>query len=122
MPIRDLILLSPLLLIAGVCTVAFFRRKSFVDILRDMPNEIQMVDRIYSDGIQEGKGIIIEVNSSWDFLMSNPRKLKFYRFDDIKESWNKIPICTISPKDEFSNLNLVNFNLSQIQTLNQENK
>jgi hypothetical protein len=122
MPIMDLILLSLLLLIVGVYTVAFFRRKSFVNILRDMPNELQMVDQIYSEGIQGGQGIIVEVNSSWDYLMSNPRKLKFYRFSDIKESWNKIPVCTISPKDEFNNLNLVDFNLSQIQTLNQENK
>jgi hypothetical protein len=75
MPIRDLILLSLLLLIVGVYAVAFFRRKSFVDILRDIPNELQMVDRIYSEDIQEGKGIIIQINSSWDSLMSNPRKL-----------------------------------------------
>jgi hypothetical protein len=122
MPIMDLIFLSLLLLIVGVYTVALFRRKSFVDILRDIPNEIQVINQIYSESIQGGEGVIIDVNSFWDYLFSNPRKLKFYRFDCIKESWNKIPVCTVSPKDEFNNLNLEDFNLSQIQALNQDNK
>lgn len=120
--VGDLILTALLLSVSSIIAIALFRRKSFKDVMREMGNELRIIDKLYTEGVENGEGILVVIKNPWDILMSNPSKIKFYLYDEIKPKWKKIKISRVGPVEDFEYLDLQDFNLSQVQSLNQNNK